>query len=695
MIRFLLLLLTTLVAPVLKGQTSINSGRIRYTSGPVISATNFAGVDIGAQVNTAFASFGAGICGTVSIPSGTYTYTTPIFIPVSCILEGAGRGNETGPFGTKLIYDGAAATVAVTLMKSDMTRSDWASVRDLSIYTNATECPSDGMLKWQTAAAGANKWKCYDGASYTAPTPHLAAILHGQIDPTVLGDGTHITMSNIDVNGGGQNGDNTQQGAFHFGVWLNGCEECLLQSVYVKNADDGFALGQFVNGVVLNQVTARLNRRSGIHIRGFNVIHATLPLLEGNQWYLRTVDAEKYGAGIRFDSEDLTGFGAGRSAGFYTSTIYFEGNDVDVMTPSTFIGGSGAGPLGIAGFSTIRGVYQGATFGGSPFGGCIIANASLVEIRGDVHNNCDITSGAFAFAGNGRLFTQGTVTGATSPQKIRRNTGSSGYMDIFEIAADQAGNPAFLYWRGPDYGYKLILENPFAATAIVNKDSPTLEFKGAKWTGSSTNYRWSLLGMAQFGNGPPESTSGLYLYHGDNLSDNTNRQFAFRESSEFRLLRSGAKIVAGLTGELALTVNAGALTHQADSTIPTRAIVKATGAQSTTNLQEWQNSSGDVLARVSPSGAVGFAGAGVTGASTTTLGAGNLFHIIGNVNIDTIDTCGATEAGRIVTLIFDGTPTVGDASNLKLSGAFATSADDTLTLACDGTNWYEVARSAN
>ena len=34
-------------------------------------------------------------------------------------------------------------------------------------------------------------------------------------------------------------------------------------------------------------------------------------------------------------------------------------------------------------------------------------------------------------------------------------------------------------------------------------------------------------------------------------------------------------------------------------------------------------------------------------------------------------------------------------SNLKLKGNFVTTADDCLTLACDGTNWYEMARSAN
>lgn len=51
--------------------------------------------------------------------------------------------------------------------------------------------------------------------------------------------------------------------------------------------------------------------------------------------------------------------------------------------------------------------------------------------------------------------------------------------------------------------------------------------------------------------------------------------------------------------------------------------------------------------------------------------------------------------GKTITLIFQGILTVTDGSNLKLAGNFVTTADDTLTLTTDGTNWYEVARSVN
>lgn len=49
-------------------------------------------------------------------------------------------------------------------------------------------------------------------------------------------------------------------------------------------------------------------------------------------------------------------------------------------------------------------------------------------------------------------------------------------------------------------------------------------------------------------------------------------------------------------------------------------------------------------------------------------------------------------AGRVVTLWFEGILTVSDANTLKLNGNFTTSAGATLTLFCDGTNWWEMSR---
>jgi hypothetical protein len=84
----------------------------------------------------------------------------------------------------------------------------------------------------------------------------------------------------------------------------------------------------------------------------------------------------------------------------------------------------------------------------------------------------------------------------------------------------------------------------------------------------------------------------------------------------------------------------------------------------------------------------------VASASTVTLPpTGDVFSISGTTGITAINTGGW--AGRTVRLIFQGVLTVTDGANLKLAGNFTTSADDVLTLACDGSAWYEVSRSAN
>lgn len=70
-----------------------------------------------------------------------------------------------------------------------------------------------------------------------------------------------------------------------------------------------------------------------------------------------------------------------------------------------------------------------------------------------------------------------------------------------------------------------------------------------------------------------------------------------------------------------------------------------------------------------------------------------VFSITGTTNITSVGVTGWT--GKRATLVFAGILTFTDGSNLKLAGNFVTSADDSITLVCDGTNWYEVARSAN
>lgn len=73
---------------------------------------------------------------------------------------------------------------------------------------------------------------------------------------------------------------------------------------------------------------------------------------------------------------------------------------------------------------------------------------------------------------------------------------------------------------------------------------------------------------------------------------------------------------------------------------------------------------------------------------------GNVFHVTGTTTITSITSTGIV-AGARVTIIFDGILTFTDGSNLVLAGNFVTTANDTITLVFDGTNFYEVARAVN
>lgn len=87
-------------------------------------------------------------------------------------------------------------------------------------------------------------------------------------------------------------------------------------------------------------------------------------------------------------------------------------------------------------------------------------------------------------------------------------------------------------------------------------------------------------------------------------------------------------------------------------------------------------------------------GAAVASATALPLPTGRVFHVTGTTTVTSITSTNFA-AGAVITLIFDGILTFTDGSNLKLNGNFVTSADDTITLVYDGTNWYEMCRSVN
>jgi hypothetical protein len=69
------------------------------------------------------------------------------------------------------------------------------------------------------------------------------------------------------------------------------------------------------------------------------------------------------------------------------------------------------------------------------------------------------------------------------------------------------------------------------------------------------------------------------------------------------------------------------------------------------------------------------------------------FFVSGTTTITSITA--STTVGKEITIKFTGALTLTDGSNLVLNGNFVTSADDTITLISDGTNWIEKSRSSN
>lgn len=128
-------------------------------------------------------------------------------------------------------------------------------------------------------------------------------------------------------------------------------------------------------------------------------------------------------------------------------------------------------------------------------------------------------------------------------------------------------------------------------------------------------------------------------------------------------------------------------------TNPTLYIQSADGASTTKWLSLAHNTANGVIS--TGLGPVALPnGSAVASATALPLPTGNIFHVTGTTTITSITTTGFS-GGMTIVLIFDGVLTFTDGNNLKLAGNFVTTADDTITLAYDGTNFYEVERSVN
>jgi hypothetical protein len=72
----------------------------------------------------------------------------------------------------------------------------------------------------------------------------------------------------------------------------------------------------------------------------------------------------------------------------------------------------------------------------------------------------------------------------------------------------------------------------------------------------------------------------------------------------------------------------------------------------------------------------------------------NAVFLNGPTNVTSIDSKSAW-VGRTLSIISNASVSVIDGNNLKLTGNWVSSASSTLSLVCDGINWYEVSRSTN
>jgi hypothetical protein len=94
--------------------------------------------------------------------------------------------------------------------------------------------------------------------------------------------------------------------------------------------------------------------------------------------------------------------------------------------------------------------------------------------------------------------------------------------------------------------------------------------------------------------------------------------------------------------------------------------------------------------RVTTPAASNTGGNEIASANTITLPNGRVIKVTGTTEIKKIV---AAAAGTIVILYFAASCKLVKGENLKISATYEATADDTIALACDGTNWREFGRA--
>lgn len=98
----------------------------------------------------------------------------------------------------------------------------------------------------------------------------------------------------------------------------------------------------------------------------------------------------------------------------------------------------------------------------------------------------------------------------------------------------------------------------------------------------------------------------------------------------------------------------------------------------------------DISSQISPA----FVGADLASHATNVTPTCSVHTITGTTAITSVVV---TEypVGKPLTFIFASTPTFTDGGNLKIAGNLVATANDTITLVSDGTDWYEIGRAVN
>lgn len=100
----------------------------------------------------------------------------------------------------------------------------------------------------------------------------------------------------------------------------------------------------------------------------------------------------------------------------------------------------------------------------------------------------------------------------------------------------------------------------------------------------------------------------------------------------------------------------------------------------------------DITAQIAPG--LKFIGQDLASAAALPQPTCDIHAVSGNTAITSI-TDTNFPIGKVLTLVFASTPTFTDGNNIKIAGNLVATADDTITMIYDGTNFLEISRAVN